>query len=282
MPNSKQQTAKEILEEAFASATAAFAKDMPLIMHGSGGDEDNPAAQRLVAALTVSYCQELVEAALDAWDMQQPPSDEFPPPPPPPFQRSSQPTQKSAPLSSGSTTGKRKADTLWDDPLPTPRIRGQAQSDESLEGKEVSWVGAAGIDLWEHTRARAAYVRGISAQQFVFPICHDTYVYGRIREMQAAMGNLTDPLLHDATVMDAVRAEGEWQHEQLAVQKRRRQRKTTKPKPKKDDMDKKENGNTSDPEDDDDPDEEEVDDTEELGASWPCIENLLPAHRSVL
>lgn len=122
-------------------------------------------------------------------------------------------------------------------------------------------------------------MRGISAQQFIFPVCHNTYVYGRIREAQAAKLTVTEPLLHDVTVLDMVRTEGQLQ-QQEALQKRRRLRSMTKTKHKKVNDGKKDSGNISDADNDEDPEETEAD-KEEEGPTWPGLDELLPAHRGI-
>lgn len=288
---------KRVLEDAFESATNAFAQDMPMLMHGSGGDEINPSAQKLVAALTVQYCQRLVESAIDAWDMQQPNHEmDVPPPPPPLSQRSRKP--RVPPLHTSLTATKhgekRKhvTDDFWDLPLPKPKIRGQEtpqiDPDTGSHEQADNWVGLAGVDMWEHSRARAAHVMGISTQHFIFPICHDTYVYGRIREIQAALLSTTEPLMYDATVIDAVRTDGQLQtqHRQASLQKRRRlKKKINKTNKRKDglggSLDKHGSGITSDPEDEDEPDDEEAEEDVD-GATWPGLASVLPAHRDVV
>lgn len=271
MPANKK-TPKEAMEEAFATATRALASDMPVLMHGSGGGEGNWETQKLVATLTVQYCQRLVEAAIDARDMLLSDNhrDLLPPPPLP---RSRKPALPS------NTKRKRASEEFWDDPLPEPKIRGQGSAVPKDETEtEDKWVGVAGVDLWEKSRARAAYVSGISSQQFMFPVCHDTYVYGRIREVQAAKLTVTEPLLHDVTVIDMLRTEGHLQHQE-DLQKRLRLRKSNNTKIKHDKVDNnKDSGSISDPEEEDVADESEADEEEE-GPTWPGLQDLLPAHR---
>lgn len=276
MPSKPKWTPKQALNEAFETATRALAADMPLLVHGSGGGEGNFETQRLVAALTAQYCRRLVEAALDARDnmlVHSSGSDILLPPPP--FQRSRKPALPS------DISRKRAAEEFWDDPLPAPKIRGQQSGAHDEELDDDHWVGLAGVDLYEHSRARAAYVRGISSQQFIFPVCHDTYVYGRIREVQAAKLTVTDPLLHDVALLDMVRTEGGLQHHEALL--RRRQLRTTKTKTKKN-GDKSDNittENTSDPEDDEDAEEADAVDDEE-GPAWPGLASLLPGNRGIV
>lgn len=284
-PSNKQQllTPKQALERAFETATRALSLDMPVLMHGSGGGDNNWETQKLVAALTVQYIQRLVEAAVDARDMLMHgthDADVLPPPPPLVAKKHESRKPKARP-SNNNNKRKLASEEFWDDPLPKPKIRGQQATNvnEEDEDKAEAWVGVAGVDLWEHSRARAAYVRGISAQQFIFPVCHDTYVYGRIREVQAAKLTVTEPLLQDVTVLDIVRVEGQLQQEE-ALRKRRRLRSTTKTKQKKANDGKKDSGNTSDADDDEDPEEAEADEEEE-GPTWPGLDELLPAYRGI-
>ena len=70
-------------------------------------------------------------------------------------------------------------------------------------------VGAVGIDLGvfdkEHGRPkRTASV--IGTQCFIFPICHDAELYGRVKEVQKERRQLV-PLMMDPVIMDMVKTE---------------------------------------------------------------------------
>jgi len=268
-------SAKERLQRAYEKTVQAIAQDIPLVMHSAGDVlTPDPSTAGLVSALTVQYMARLCDAAIDSREILHPDiasaSPEVPPLPPPS-------------LAHHRTAPKRKREDYWDEPLPEPKIRGRPDTNETEQDTKANeaedWVGVAGVDLWEHSRARAAYVRGISSQQFKFPLCHDSYVYGRIREVQAAkMTNLT-PLLQETVLHETVQTEGQLLHQQ--EQQQRRLRKTINPTGKhKEANAKEESGNTSDPEDEDGDSEGAKSDDEGDRPMWPGMESLLPTHRS--
>jgi hypothetical protein len=307
-----RKSRKKRMDEAFAEAIRGLAKDIPIIMHGSVGeglklhgsnvsneenkndDSDRAATvshdtQHLVAALTAQYIQRLVDGALDTRDMLLF-SDRkhyitthqlLPPPSLASLNQTRSPTIDSL---AKSDSRKRSAVEIsnWDEPLPKPkiiRVRPEvavmARDDQSQQSNDNDdqWVGAAGLDLWENSRTRAAYVqhRGVSAQQFIFPLCHDSYIYGRIREVQATTKNVTEPLLHDATIWDVVRTEGQLQRHEIAQTRRQIRRKTKRSRTS--DKQKLDNDEAYD----DDPDES--DSEEENAPTWPGLDLLLPANR---
>jgi hypothetical protein len=174
---------------------------------------------------------------------------------------------------------KRKSDEFWDDPLPQPKIRNAPSiKQEKIVGKndtdEVEldeWVGLAGVDIFEKSRARNVYSRGISSHQFLFPLCHDTYIYGKIRELQAARVNFAG-ILQETAVLEMIRTEGNLQHEE----ENKKRRKVTKK------SEKKVKGGGEE-EDDDEDDEEQAEEEELGGPSWPgdYLEYLLPLHKNI-
>lgn len=123
---------------------------------------------------------------------------------------------------------KRKMrEEYWDDPLPTPKIRKKKtdassapvaaaatakksqgsnkqdgnhddeddnSEDDSPDVPLEEWVGAIGVDLHSDSIRRSHMPLGLSASNFVFPICHDVYAYGKVQHIQAAKRSL-DPLL---------------------------------------------------------------------------------------
>lgn len=285
-----------IFNESFASTVETFSREtMPLLLHGSGDvlpSDVNPATAHLVAALTTQYISNLVDAALDSQQIlcDHNRNAEFLLPPPV-FARNRLPP-KPAPLptvaphgdgrSSAAPNRKRRAgDEFWDEPLPEPKIRNKSTSSNngstSSSRRQVGqatapspgeWVGVAGVDFFETSRCREAYVRGPSAalttQSFVFPICHDVYLYGRVTEMQAAKRSLLQPVLLDPVVQEMVRTEG------------------SKPKKKKKKKDTKPTENTSDPEDEDEEqDNDEAEEDEKDGPVWPGLDGIIPLIRSM-
>ena len=111
------------------------------------------------------------------------------------------------------------------------------------------WVGLSGVDFFESSRTRTVHVNtpaAIGTQCFIFPICHDAQLYGRVKELQAARRSLAPELL-DRSLMDIVQEEGK-----------------TKRKTKRGDKD---------------ADDDNDDDDEEHRPVWPGLEDMLPTHR---
>jgi len=224
---------------------------------------------------------------------------------------------------------RRSTDDYWDMPLPDPVIRGagskQPSTDRSSEGGNASsgrrgigdddgdlddlnadeasppaaqvpideWVGAAGVDFFETNRSRSAYVRGPSAlttQNFIFPICHDVYAYGRVLQVQNAKRG-TEALLVDPVLMEMVRTEGQQHHHKKKKSQTKKNASSTKKDGNKGNSKKAgtagSTADTSDPEDDDDDEDgadddnnaSEDDDTDDGGPNWPGLDFLLPVHR---
>lgn len=246
--------------KAFREAVAALAPDMPLLMHGSSDvapTEVNPETAALVTELTVKYIAELVDAAVDAHDILTDGAGGVLPPPAVANKR--KPPHPASP--STENRKRKKADTdYWDEPLPEPKIR--SESSAQSESKQVTadeWVGLAGVDFWEDARSRKAHVAApssISTQCFIFPICHDAGLYGRVMEVQAARRNIA-PELMDSVTLDLVTAEGG----RLGSSSRKRQTNAA-------------NGEADEAETEDEENAEE-----ELLPTWPGLESLLPIHR---
>lgn len=188
----------------------------------------------------------------------------------------------------------------WDESLPEPKIRnknsvdntGQHHSSRSRLSVAATddvhvdeWVGAAGVDLFEH-RCRAAYVRGtaaITTQSFIFPICHDVYTYGRIRELQTAKRTAFNSgnILQDTSLLDVIRTEG---RNFLKRNKKKKQSKGKASKSKSNN-EKITNGGTSDPDDDDENNDDSDSDmsNDREGPEepvWPGLGGLLPTYRN--
>lgn len=302
-------TPKEQFKHAFQETEATLAKDMPLLLHGSGDvdpSQVNPATARLLAALTAEYIQKLVDAAIDSHQMLRDSllgSVTTAPPalPPPVFIRKRQPSIPTPPTptpfiatdshsnsSTAATTStlldshnladkrKRHCEEFWDEPLPVPKIK-RPNEDKTTASADLApdqWVGVAGVDFLEQ-RARTAYVQGptyLTTQSFIFPLCHDVFTYGRILEVQTARRTLAS-LLVDPVVTDLVRVEGKKQQQQHQKQKK----KTGSSQYPMGGT----SGTTSDPEDDDNG--EEYESADEDGplheSSWPGLDDLLPFYR---
>ena len=156
---------------------------------------------------------------------------------------------------------------FWDEPLPEPKIKGVSPSKPKkivpkFEGVPVDeWCGVAGVDFWETSRSRKAHVAApaaISTQCFIWPICHDVGLYGKVMDVQSARRSIA-PLMVDNVLMDMVEAEGA------------SLRPFTSKKRKKD----KPNSSNAD---DDNVEPDEGDAERKDKATWPGLEYLLPVH----
>lgn len=273
----------EVDGRAFSEAAAALAPDLPLLMFGSGDVEpanQDPDTVALVAQLTVQYVSQLVDAAVDAHDLLTDGAGGVLPPPPVPHKRvpprPPPPTATNKPISTATfkpepQKRKRSDEDYWDDPLPEPKIRTHkpsqsvqanlsalaAEGPSSLSSPHVpvdEWVGVSGVDFWETSRSRVPHVAtpsAIGTQCFIFPVCHDAGLYGRVMEVQAARRSI-EPVLLDNVWMDLVRKEGGRLGKSAVV--------------------------GAPMNDDEDADQDENQDADHR-AMWPGLESLLPIHR---
>lgn len=178
----------------------------------------------------------------------------------------------------------------WDEPLPEPKIVAKKRAklstttdmvlataggpstlnEDEAKSKPVhidQWVGAAGVDLWEQSRSRAAFVRmpdAVGVQCFIFPICHDGFLYGKVMQVQASRRAIA-PVLVDSVLLDLVRTEG-------ALARRHA------PRRKKTDSKKSSNNDSGDADVEDEKQDEEDEMPQDDGAAWPGLEFLLPVH----
>jgi hypothetical protein len=266
-------------KQAFTECLNSVAHDMPMLMHGSGDVQPhqvNPDSVQLLSELTTQYISNLVQAAVDAHQILNGGPQPLPPPPlntmdhlkaplpTPPVDSITTKTASSTKKEKTTHCKRRRAtDEFWDEPLAEPKIKGKAPFKESkpkptFQGVPVDdWVGVAGVDFWESSRARKAHVgRAITTQSFIFPICHDVGLYGRVLEVQTARRSIA-PTLVDPVVMEVVRTEG-------ASQGPGALRKRDKPLTSQNEEE------TEEPED--------TDSEGEDGATWPGLEYLLPVH----
>jgi hypothetical protein len=173
---------------------------------------------------------------------------------------------------------KRRDVDYWDEPLPEPKIKNkpeQASMEEGIvyEGVPIEdWVGVAGVDFFEDSRIRKAHVAlptAIGAQCFIFPVCHDKHLYGKILEIQATRRSM-EPLLQDSVVMNVIRNEGLLQGSG-ALRKRTRFSNPLK----------KDGGDTQE-DDDEEPETTDYLDDEDSGRPvWPGLDELLPMHTTM-
>lgn len=286
-----KKSRNELSQEAFAQVVAALEKDMPLVMHGSGDvppSAVHPESVRLLSELTANYIAELVHAAVDSHELVNGGSQ---PLPPPPLAAKSRKTATPRPYEEGENDPsshvvangnkillnqhqrkkrRRITDEFWDEPLPEPKIKNRPTKTRETQGPKFEgvpvdeWVGVSGVDFFESSRARNAHVSlpaAIGTQSFIFPVCHDVGLYGKVLDVQAARRNIA-PLLADPVIQDVLRNEGTLQGPG-ALRKRDKKRSTTA------------TGEEEDP--------EETDSEDEQGnrATWPGLESLLPLHTTL-
>lgn len=206
----------------------------------------DPDSVAVLADLTAQYVSRLVGAAVDAHDIQTDGAGGLCPPPHEAMSRGGQRKKRArqdtvAPPAAAAVAASKPPggdDDFWDEPLPEPKVKKQAPISTTMGSAVVSgqparngssvasaaaaddddgdapshhsqWIGLSGVDVFSQRR-RAPYSSVPSAvgkQCFIFPICHDAALYGRVMEVQAARRNLA-PVLVDPVLMDMVRDEG--------------------------------------------------------------------------
>ena len=270
-----KRTRSAAAKDAFEEVVTALSQDMPLIMYGSGDpspEAANPESVRLLSELTTNYIGNLVEAALDAHAILNDGPQALPPQP---FAIREQQAKKIPTPHTQVIKGKKRrrvTDDFFDEPLKEPKIRNnktspskptteeesnnkQTDEKERLEQQKVDeWVGVSGVDFWEMSRARKTYVStptSIGASSFIFPICHDAGLYGRVLEVQRMTRRSIAPILADPLINFVVREEG-------GLRKR--------------------DTNASGAGEDADPEDSNSEEEEGNGAAWPGLDSILPVH----
>lgn len=257
------------LADAFRTACTEVEKDLPVLLHAVGATSVDPDAISLVASLTVEFTTKLIDAALECCDHQFPDTQDN-------FHPVARPKDDSF-------SKKRKESRPFDSPLPEPKVRRKETKplpktgswfDEQEHGKlpppsMADWVGTRGVDLWEDIRIPPAATR-LSAHHFLFCLCHDTYLYGRIRQAITAKKTEFVPLLTDPVIQDMVQEEAALLKEQEREKHKSKQRKESA---------KKQSGDTSDGDDEEDEKEDEVRIEDDETPSWPNLSGLLPVFR---
>ena len=275
-------------KESFDKALEAISHDMPLLMHGSGDvqpSDVHPDSVKLLSELTVNYISNLVSAAIDAQEILCDGAVRLPPPPlprnrgpripSPPEEtpktvtggKQQQQQNTKADLAKKRQKRQRTACDFWDEPLPEPKIKGVTPSQPTkfipkFEGVPIDeWCGVAGVDFWENSRSRKAHVAepaAITTQCFIFPICHDVGLYGKVLEVQKSRRKIAEVMV-DEVLMDMVKAEGASLRPLTSGSRKR-----DKP-----------NGLNGD---DDNVEPDERDSEPKDGPIWPGLEYLLPVH----
>lgn len=185
---------------------------------------------------------------------------------------------------------KRRDIEYWDDPLPEPKIKSKPAKDAATlaaekgeivyEGVPIGdWVGVSGVDFFED-RIRSAHVTlpaAVGALNFIFPVCHDKHLYGKILEIQATRRSM-EPLLTDSVVMDVIRAENDL----IGVSSLKKRLKQEEKRKKKDSS-----GGALSTEgaatDDEEPEASDSEDEYPSGRQpvWPGLDELLPMHTTL-
>lgn len=265
-----QADMKKALADAKESACKEIAKNVPLIMYGSGATMFD--ATNLVSALTVDYIVKLVDSAMECAEYEFPNQQRLPPKLP----------------------KAKKKRRCFDDPLPPPKIRKDStettkqhtpkepyvESNAAWDATEPKWIipddhksqwkGALGLDMWQsHRRPRS--VTGLSSQHVLFSLCQDTYVYGRIREAQADKETILTPYLIDPVIRETLTQQAKLLHEEERISKQ-------KDAPKKKNAVRFKASEGSD--DEEDEDEVEEQDEEDRKPAWPSLDGILPVRES--
>ncbi|CAJ1954383.1 unnamed protein product [Cylindrotheca closterium] len=293
-------TRQERSRAAYDEVVQALSVDMPLIMHASGDPgEADPDSVRLLSELTANYIGNLVHAAMDAHAMMHQGHQALPPPPFERVKRRFPPTSEtgsSAPYpsltpedaaKSGSAAAANATDAttststdrkeakrrritgdLFDEPLPEPKIKKPTSANSANEADDEEWVGVQGVDLHESSRTRTAYTaEAISTAAFIFPICHDPGLYGRVMEVQQTARRSVAPLLVDPIVQAVVAEEGKEMGRRI-IKAPKKKKKEAVPE-----------GEENEEDEDEEHDTEALEEREQVqGATWPGLESLLPVH----
>ena len=265
-----------VAKESFSDVVRAIAEDMPLVMHGSGDAPPsavNDASVQLLSELTATYIGNLVETAIDAHIMLNDGPQPLPPPPLPQSRKVPVPAPPVTPVTVTEENDLKKAtrkrrrratDEFWDEPLAEPKIKNKPTPKKVAKGPQFEgvpvdeWVGVAGVDFWETSRARKAHVgiaSAISTQCFIFPVCHDVGLYGKVLDVQGARRSIA-PILVDPVIQELMISEASAQGPG-SLRKRKKKRNN-------------EEDVVEEPED--------TDSEGEDGAAWPGLESLLPVH----
>lgn len=191
--------------------------------------------------------------------------------------------------------GRRQRDVdYWDEPLPEPKIKGrpapEPPREDGLPHEKVfdgvkigDWVGVAGVDFFSESRARSAHITmpaAIGTQSFLFPVCHDPGLYGKVLDIQSARRGL-EPLLANTTIRDIIRNEsGALRSQRRRENKTRRNNNNKKKSKASSAAASAASGDEDDDllEEEDEPEATDSEDDELGGAVWPGLEELLPVH----
>lgn len=194
--------------------------DLPLVMHGSGDVHPryvSDATASLLSHLVAIYIRDLIDAALDAHDILTDGSGAVLPPPN--YLQSSQYNSNQI----NDISNKRRK-TLsknsvpngfsdWEFPNGISNIYENSE-DYYVWKKRQSLpvdkycVGVSGVDLHQNyirsTYSTAPYT--IGTLSFIFPICHDSFAYTRVKEIQSARNIFTNILI-DPVILNCLNEE---------------------------------------------------------------------------
>jgi hypothetical protein len=168
----------ESCAEVSQQAVAGIAQDLPVLMYGSGdsspGSVDQESVQ-VLAELTANYVANLVAAAVDAHEVY--------------------------------TDGQGYI-------APTTLYTCESNQRQSLGGVGRRFEDApalcAGLDFGtctsKYQSKKPKTSTAISARSFIFPICHNATLYGKVLDIQSARRDI-GPELTDKVMMDTIRDE---------------------------------------------------------------------------
>ncbi len=163
-------TSPESIEAASAAARDSIASDLPLLMYGSGDvapDKVDPEAVQVLAELTTNYIVNLVSAAVKAHDL--------------------------------FIDGKQ----VVDNPLAPPHKKRRKKSLEDgalCQGLDIRSIHGP-------PKAISSNINAITTKSFIFPICHDALLYGKVLDIQAARRDFAHDMVDKVTI-DLINSEG--------------------------------------------------------------------------
>lgn len=167
-------TSPEYIETALLAARKSIASDMPILMYGSGDvapSKVDPEAVQILSELTTNFIVSLVSAAVKAHDL--------------------------------FTDGKQ---TIDNPPLlpPTTKKRKKSGGDDHdavCQGLDIRRIRGPLKGLASNS------TNSITTKSFIFPICHDALLYGKVLDIQAARRDFAHDILDKVTI-DLINSEG--------------------------------------------------------------------------
>jgi hypothetical protein len=167
-------TSPDSIETALLTAQKSIASDMPILMYGSGDvapSKVEPEAVRILSELTTNFIVSLVSAAMKAHDL---------------FTDGKQQVIDNSIVPS--CTKKRKKSGCDD-------------NDAVCQGLDIRHIRGPPMGLASNS------TNAITTKSFIFPICHDALLYGKVLDIQAARRDFAHDILDKVTI-ELVNKEG--------------------------------------------------------------------------